>query len=52
MNVRSLEPHSLAICFLSALEAKMPFVIIIIMIPCAVILGSQSTAYTSKCFIF
>lgn len=32
MNVRSLEPHSLAIHLLSALEAKMPSLIIIIII--------------------
>lgn len=49
MNVRTLEHDSLAICILSALEAKMPSVIIIIIILYAVILESQITVYTSKC---
>lgn len=51
MNVRSLEPHSLAICFLCALEAKMPSVIILIIL-CTIIPGSQITVYTLKCYVF
>lgn len=51
MNVRSLEPRSLAICFLCALEAKMPSVIILIIL-CTIILGSRITVYTLKCYVF
>lgn len=40
-----LQAHSLAICFLCALEVKMPSVIIIIIL-CTIILGSQITGYT------
>lgn len=41
-----LQAHSLAICFASALEVKMPSVIIIIITLCPIITGSQITGYT------